>query len=163
MAKVGRDLWSLCGPTLVFKQGHLEQVMQGHAQATFEDLQGGTLHNLCQHSANLLCSSLCPLPIVSSLGTTEKRLALSSLHALTQVLQRDAGLVVVQHQYTLHVPGLPVQSITAYVQREIQLGPALHICKARVLECWRPAHLWWAQPPPEGASLFLPWEEYRLK
>lgn len=29
---------------------------------------------------NLLCSSLCPLPLTLSMGTAEKKLALSSVH-----------------------------------------------------------------------------------
>lgn len=66
-------------------------------QESFEALQGGdsstSLDNLCQgfvtctaqkyclvFKGNILCSSLCPLPLLLSLGTTEKSLSLSSLH-----------------------------------------------------------------------------------
>lgn len=39
----GRDLWKSSSPTLLWKQGFLEQVAQDHVQVTwsFEDLQGG--------------------------------------------------------------------------------------------------------------------------
>jgi len=95
-------IWS----TPPLKQGHLEQAVQDHVQAVFEYLQGWRLHHLPgqpvpvlghSHSekvfpdvqreppvflrGNLLCFSLCPLPLVLSLGTTEKYLSLSSLHS----------------------------------------------------------------------------------
>jgi len=94
-AGVGMDLWRSSGPTSLTKQGHLEQAAQDVIQAGFENLREGDsaapLSNLFQCSVtlrgkkfflmfrrNFLCFSLCPLPLVLSLGTTEKSLAPSS-------------------------------------------------------------------------------------
>ena len=77
----------------LLKQGHLEPV----AWMAFEYLQGGALHSfsgqpvpVLSHShggkaflmfrGNLLCFSLCPLPLVLPLGTTEKSLVPSFVH-----------------------------------------------------------------------------------
>jgi len=93
MVGVGRDLQGSSGPTSLLKQGHLEQVTQDLVQAGFEYPQ--RLHNLpgqpvpvlhhvrvkkffLMFRRNFLCCSLCPLPLVLSLGTTEKSLVPSS-------------------------------------------------------------------------------------
>ena len=82
-----------------FKQGHLEPVAQGHVQTSFEYLQAWRRHKLpgqavlvlssltvktcvLMFKQSLLCFSLLPLPLVLSLGATEKTLAPSSLHPL---------------------------------------------------------------------------------
>ncbi|KAK4828375.1 hypothetical protein QYF61_026113 [Mycteria americana] len=84
-------------PTPLLKQGHLEPVAQDRVQTAFEYLQGWRLHKLPGQSVPLLSQphskkvfpdvqreppvfSLCPLPLVLSLGTMEKSLAPSSLH-----------------------------------------------------------------------------------
>lgn len=75
-------------------KGHPEQCAQAHVQAASEGLQAprpGPVPVLHTHTAhmcflmirgNFLWSSLCPLPLVLSLVTTGKSLALSSLHSL---------------------------------------------------------------------------------
>jgi len=96
MAEFGRDPWRSSGPTLLLKQDHQEPGAQDHVQMAFECLQGGRLHNLSGQPLailghthrvkkyflmfrwTLLCFSLCPLPVVLSLGTTERSLALSA-------------------------------------------------------------------------------------
>jgi len=75
------------------KQDHLQQVAQDLVQVSFEYLQGRRIHNLSGQPVpatlrvkkfflmfrqNFLFFSLCPLPLVLSLGTTEKSLAPSS-------------------------------------------------------------------------------------
>jgi len=89
------DLWGLSSPTPLLKQGHLEQAAQDHIQVGFERLQQRRHHNpfgqpvpvfhtlkvkkfFLMFTWNFLCFSLCPLPLVLSLGTTEKSLASSS-------------------------------------------------------------------------------------
>jgi len=103
MVGVGRDLWGSSGPTPLPKQGHLQQVPQDCVQAGLEYLQRRRIHNplgsLFQGSVtiqvkkfflvfrwNFLCFSLCPLPLVLSLGTTEKSLAPSSRHPPSRYL-----------------------------------------------------------------------------
>ena len=92
MLGVGRDFWRSSSPTLLPKQGYLQQVAQDLAQAGFEYLQRRRLHNLpgqpvpvLRHPQiflmfrwNFPCISLCLLPLVLSLGTTENSLAPSS-------------------------------------------------------------------------------------
>ena len=97
MAEVGRELWRSSGPIPLLEQGNLEPVAQDRVQMAFELLQERRLYNLSgqpvvvlshPHSKKcflmfrwtLLCVSLCSLPLVLSLGVTEKNLALSSLH-----------------------------------------------------------------------------------
>jgi len=46
MAGVGRDLCGSSSPTLLPKQGHLEQAAQDHVQAGLEYLQRRRVHNL---------------------------------------------------------------------------------------------------------------------
>jgi len=46
MVEVGRDLWTSPCPVPLPKQGPLELHAQDHAQATFENLQGGRFHHL---------------------------------------------------------------------------------------------------------------------
>lgn len=89
MVKVGRDLWRSPGPTPLLRQGHLKQVAEVHVQSAFEYLQRGRTHSVPalrqphmknhfpEFRGNLLCSNLlcftwCPLPLVLSLGTTDK-------------------------------------------------------------------------------------------
>lgn len=101
---VRRDLWTSSGLPAMLKQGHLQLGAQGRVQTAYEYLQGWrlcnlSLCNLCQCSVtltmqecflmfreNFLCFRLCPLCLVLSLGTTEKNLALSSLHLPTSLL-----------------------------------------------------------------------------
>jgi len=95
MVGVGRDLCGSSSPTLLPKQGHLQQAAQHLVQPSLEYLQRRRLHNLpgqpvpvLRHPQreevlhmfrwNFLCFSFCPLPLVLSLGTTEKSLAPSS-------------------------------------------------------------------------------------
>jgi len=94
MFGVGRDLCGSPSPTPLPKQGHPEQAAQDCVQVGFEYLQRRRLHSLpgqpvpgLRHPQmkkfflgfiwNFLCFSLCPLPLVLSLGTTGKSLALS--------------------------------------------------------------------------------------
>jgi len=95
MVGVGRGLWGSSSQTPLTRQGHLQQTVQDHIQADLEYLQIRRLHNpsgqLLQCSVTLqvkkiflmfrqnkLCFSLCPLPVVLLLGTTEKSLDPSS-------------------------------------------------------------------------------------
>jgi len=95
MVGVGRDLCESSSPTSLPKQGHPEQAAQDLVQVGLEYLQRRRLHHLpgqpgpvLRHpqreevlphvQLNFLCLSLCPLPLVLSLGTTEKSLAPSS-------------------------------------------------------------------------------------
>jgi len=93
MVGVGRDLCGSSNPTPLLKQGLLQQAAQDLVQAGLEYLQRRRLHNplwaACSRALspfkvkkfflmfrqNILCFSLCPLPLVLSLGTTEKCLA----------------------------------------------------------------------------------------
>lgn len=76
-------------PNPLLKQANLEQVAQDHIQPGLEYLQRRRLHNLSGHpgpalchpeskeafpriQTELLCFSWCPLPLVPSLGTSEK-------------------------------------------------------------------------------------------
>jgi len=91
MVGVGRDFWASSGPTRLPKQAHLQQAAEDFVQAGFEYLQRRRLHNpslgnlfqgsvtlrvkkfFLMFSWNFLHFSLCPLPLVLSLGTTETR------------------------------------------------------------------------------------------
>jgi len=92
MFGVGRDLWGSSSPNPLTKQGRLQQAAQDLVQAGLEYLQEGdsttSLGSLFQGSItlrgkkfflifrqNFLCFSLCPLPLVLLLSTTEKSLA----------------------------------------------------------------------------------------
>jgi len=92
MVEVGRRSSS---PNPLPKQGHLKQVAEDLIQVGFEYLQRRRIHNpfgqpvamLCHPQRkkfflmfrwNFLCFSLCPLPLVLPLGTTEKSLAPST-------------------------------------------------------------------------------------
>jgi len=92
MFRVGRDLCGSYSPTLLLKQDHLQQAAWDLVQVGLSISREGdsttSLGSLFQCSAtlqikkfflmfswNFLCFSLCPLPIVLSLGTTEKSLA----------------------------------------------------------------------------------------
>jgi len=94
---VGRDLWLSPSPNPLPKQGHQQQAAQHHVQAGLNISREGDstapLGSLCQGSVtlrgkkiflmfswNFLCFSLCPLPLVLSLGTTGKSLTPSSWH-----------------------------------------------------------------------------------
>jgi len=44
--EIGKDLWTLSGPTTMLKQGHLEPTAQDCIQAAFQYLQGWRLHKL---------------------------------------------------------------------------------------------------------------------
>jgi len=94
MVEVRRDIWVPLYHLLLQRE-HPEQDAQVHIHMAMEDLQGGDptasgqpvpvlchLHRravLLVFRGNLLCFSLCPLPPVPALGTTEQDLALSSL------------------------------------------------------------------------------------
>lgn len=89
-----RDLWCSSAKTTLLRNGQPDS--QNHVQAVFDYLQEGTLHSLSGHHmpmfgylhnkcflilrGNLLCPSLWPLPLMLSLDTSEKSLALLSLH-----------------------------------------------------------------------------------
>ena len=93
MFKVGRDLCGSSSPNPLPKQGHLQQAVEDLVQAGLEFIsrEGDSttsLDSLFQGSItlrgkkfflmfrrNFLCFSLCPLPLVLSLGTTEMSLA----------------------------------------------------------------------------------------
>jgi len=89
--------WVWKGPLWVtqsnslWKQGHPEEAAQDRVHVGLEYLQRRRLRSLFQGSVtlrgkkffhifswNFLCFSLCPLPLVLSLGTTGKSLAPSS-------------------------------------------------------------------------------------
>jgi len=86
-----QNSWSgqyfLCSPgPAPLQQGHPEQGAEAHGQAASGGLQGDPsapgqpVPVLLVFRGNLLCSSLCPWPLVLALGTTGKGLALSPLH-----------------------------------------------------------------------------------
>ena len=91
---IGRDLCGSSSPTPLPKQGHLQQAVEDLVQAGLECLllwRYSSLGSLFQGSVtlrgkkfflmfrqNFLCFSLCLLPLVLPLGTTEKSLAPSS-------------------------------------------------------------------------------------
>lgn len=91
--KVGRGLWVHIAQHLL-EQGHPEQSAHAHVQAASDALQEdfpASLDNPCHYSiiaqkyflefrGNFLSSSMCPLPLVWGLCTTEQSLATSSLH-----------------------------------------------------------------------------------
>lgn len=95
------DLRSPPGQNPLLKQDPLGMI--AHVQVAFGALQGWRLHDLLRSlclcsvmlrvkkcflmfNGNILCiGNLCPLPVVLSLGSTEKNLALSSLHALIRL------------------------------------------------------------------------------
>lgn len=97
VCEVGKHFWRPSGPNLLLKQKHPGQGAQAHIQVDFEDIRGGdyttSLDSVCQCSITcivkkcflmfrriLLCFSLCPMPLVLSLGTSENSVAPSSLH-----------------------------------------------------------------------------------
>jgi len=55
MMGVGRDLCGSSSPTLLLKQGHLQQAAQDHVQAGLEYLQRRRLHNLPGQPVPGLC------------------------------------------------------------------------------------------------------------
>jgi len=88
----GKDLCGSSSPTLLPKQGHLQQAAQDLSRRVLNISREGestaSLGSLFQcfvtlrvrkfflmFRCNFLCFSLCPLPLVLSLGTTEKSLA----------------------------------------------------------------------------------------
>lgn len=94
-----QNSWNRQGPlkatwsSTLFTQIPLKHINQGHAHVAFEYLQGRRYlpgqpvpvvchpHSktfLLVFSQNFLCSSLCPLPLILSLGTTDKSVAPSS-------------------------------------------------------------------------------------
>lgn len=96
MAVVSRNFW-VCLVQPLLRKGNPKQGAQTHIQATFEDLQeeesAFSLGNLCQSSVahtvqkcalmfrgNVLCSCLCPQPLVLLLNITGQSLVLSFLH-----------------------------------------------------------------------------------
>jgi len=95
MVGVGRDLRGSSSPTLLLKQGHLQQTAQDCVQAGLEYLQRRRLHNLPRQPVPVLrhpqreevlphvqmelpMLQFVPVALVLSLGTTEKSLAPSS-------------------------------------------------------------------------------------
>jgi len=55
MVGIGRDLCGSSSPTLLPKQGHLQQAAQDLAQAALEYLQRRRLHNLPGQTVPVLC------------------------------------------------------------------------------------------------------------
>ena len=53
MVEVGKDLWK-SHPTLLLKQGHLDQAAQDCVSTAFEYLQGWKLHNLSGQPVSVL-------------------------------------------------------------------------------------------------------------
>lgn len=95
MVEIGTDIWRPpCPWSSKATQNWLPRtISKSLLRISKEGDHTTSLGNLCQYSVtytalkcflifgrNFLCSSLCPLPLVLSLGTTEKSLALSSLH-----------------------------------------------------------------------------------
>jgi len=95
MVRVGRDLCGSSSPTSLPKQGHYSRLhrtlsrwvlnisREGDSTTSLGSLFQGsiTLRGklfFLMFSWNFLCFSLCPLPLVLSLGTAEKSLAPSS-------------------------------------------------------------------------------------
>jgi len=91
MSGVGRDLCGSSSPTRLPKQGYLQQAAQDRIQVGLGYLQRRRIHSPSGQPVPVLrhpqrevlphvpsCVSLCPLPLVLSLGTTEKSLAPSS-------------------------------------------------------------------------------------
>jgi len=88
VVEVGRHLWRSSGPAPLFMQGHLELVVQDHIQLAFRYFQGGGIHNFPEQPMPVLSHPdkksvfpdiqtespvfHCPLPLVLSLGITEK-------------------------------------------------------------------------------------------
>jgi len=93
MLEIGRNFWTPPGPTELLKQGTLQHIAQDHVQAAFEYLQEWRLHHLSgqpvlshPHSRKVFADLHIELPVfqfvplILSLGITEKSLAPSSLH-----------------------------------------------------------------------------------
>jgi len=95
MAAFGRDLYGSSSPAPLTKKGHLQQAAQDLVQVGLNISREGdsttSLGKVFQCSVtlrgkkfflmfswNFPCFSLCPLPLVLSLGTTDKSLAPSS-------------------------------------------------------------------------------------
>jgi len=87
MVEVGGDVWRSSGPIPLLKQGHLEPLAQEHVWTAWSISKDGdpttSLGKLPQCSVtltvkkcflmfrgNLLCFSLCPLPLVLSVDTS---------------------------------------------------------------------------------------------
>ena len=98
MVGVSRSIWvHLLQPLL--QQGHPAQGAQSRIQVAFGDLQErdstASLGNLCQCSIACTAqkcflvfrgnSSLCALPVVLALGSTDNSLTPSSLHSLSDI------------------------------------------------------------------------------
>jgi len=91
MFGVGRDLWGSSSPTPLPKHGHLQQAVRTVSRWVLNISREGDstiplgslfqcsvtlrVKKFCIFSWNFLCFSLCRLPLVLSLGTTEKSLA----------------------------------------------------------------------------------------
>ena len=101
MFEIARDHWRSSSPISLLNQGHLKSVAQNYVQMALEISKTGdsttSLGNLCQCSVTLtvkMCFlmlrrstfSLCPLPLVLSLGTTANRLASWSSHVPSRYL-----------------------------------------------------------------------------
>lgn len=86
----GKDLllWRSSGSTPFYKQGHLEPLARVYVQIAAEEAD--STNSTAQHSTaqqcflvfkwKLLCSSMCPLPLVLTLSITAKSLTPFSLH-----------------------------------------------------------------------------------
>lgn len=100
MVKIGRGRWKSSDIVSLLKKVHLKQVAQEDAQVSFENLPGGdsivSSNNLFQRKLlyyvkkcflvfrwNCLGSSICPLPLLLSLVSTQKSL----LHLSCNLLQ----------------------------------------------------------------------------
>lgn len=114
-------------PPFHLKQGHMELFAQDHVQMVSGCLQGRKLHmpfqgNLCQclftftvkyfliFRWNLLWFSLCPLPLVPSVGSG---LALTSLHPPFRYLH-----VLMTSSRDFPSPGCIVPDLSAFTHRQ---------------------------------------------
>ena len=166
--EVGRDLWRSSRPNPLLKQGHLQLVVQDCVQVASEYLQGRRLHTLLGQPVPVASHphsfSLCPLPLVLSLGTTEKSLAPSSLHppfrySYTLTRSPEPSLLQAEQpqlfqpfltgemlQSLHHLSGPSLDSLQ-YVHISLVLGsPALDT----VLQVWPAMMRLW----------FIPWQCY---
>jgi len=97
IAEQPRCLWRSPGPNPLLRQGHLEPTAQDHVRMAFISMDGEptTSLGILRQCLTILATSegflvfnwsflwfgLCSLPLLLSLGITEKTLALSHLHS----------------------------------------------------------------------------------
>jgi len=104
MGEAGRDVQRSSDPISLLKEGNIKPLGQDQVYMAFEYLQGLRIHStsgkpisVLGHPhrekkcffifrGNLLYFNFCTLPLILSLGTTEKSLVLSSFHFLFRYL-----------------------------------------------------------------------------